>query len=43
MQEASKKDTLLYLDLQEEINVCDQIKNYELEFINLTTILIFQF
>ena len=37
MQEASfKKDTLLYLDLQEEINcISDQIKNYELEFIKL--------
>ena len=37
MQEASfKRDTLLYLDLQEEINsISDQIKNYELEFIKL--------
>ena len=37
MQDASfKKDTLLYLDLQEETNsISDQIKNYELEFIKL--------
>ena len=35
MQEASfKKDTLLYLDLKEEItDISDQIKKYELEFI----------
>ena len=37
MQGASfRKDTLLYLDLQEEINdISDQIKNYELDFIKL--------
>ena len=34
MQEASfKKDTLLYLDLKEEItDISDQIKKYEVEF-----------